>query len=282
MIFAKPNAEIYVPDGVDNTLAISRTTHMAIAAHQDDIEVMAYDGIVNCYDRQDLWFFGVVVTDGAGSARTGKYRDFTDSDMQAIRKIEQRKAADIGKYGAIAMLDYTSKEVKNAAEEAIIDEIVKLIMAAKPKIIYTHNPTDKHDTHIAVMLRVIEALRRMPSEAKPEKLYGCEVWRSLDWVNDKEKVIFDVSQNPKLALELITVFDSQIAGGKRYDLATLGRRTANATYVNSHSVDDASAVSFGVDLTDLVVYPDLDVEEYAIALIERFREDVTTRIRRFS
>jgi hypothetical protein len=55
---------------------------------------------------------------------------------------------------------------------------------------------------------------------------GCEVWRDLDWLLDSDKVALDSSAKPELAAALLKVFDSQISGGKRYDLATLGRRAA--------------------------------------------------------
>jgi len=41
-----------------------------------------------------------------------------------------------------------------------------------------------------------------------------------------------VTENLQFAL--LGVFESQIAGGKRYDLALMGRRRANATYFESH------------------------------------------------
>jgi len=40
----------------------------------------------------------VVVTNGAGSARTDIYADFTNEDMVRVRVKEQRKAATIGEY----------------------------------------------------------------------------------------------------------------------------------------------------------------------------------------
>ncbi len=61
-------------------------------------------------------------------------------------------------------------------------------------------------------------------------MYGCEVWRDLDWLNDDEKVLLDCSQHQNIARALSSVFDSQIIGGKRYDLAVEGRRAANATF----------------------------------------------------
>ena len=91
-------AVVFIPDGVSEKEGIARTTHLAIAAHQDDIEFMAYAPISECFGKADKWFGGVVVTDGAGSPRSGLYADFTDEDMKAIRITEQKKAAFVGEY----------------------------------------------------------------------------------------------------------------------------------------------------------------------------------------
>ena len=45
MKFSLESAELYIPDGVEESTALSRTTHLCVAAHQDDIEIMAYDGV---------------------------------------------------------------------------------------------------------------------------------------------------------------------------------------------------------------------------------------------
>jgi hypothetical protein len=89
----------------------------------------------------------------------------------------------------------------------------------------------------------------MPAAERPKSVCGCEVWRGLDWMMDGEKVAHHVAAHENLAAALNGVFDSQIAGGKRYDLATLGRRRANATFFESHAVDECESVSFAMDLT---------------------------------
>ena len=101
---------VYIPDGTDEKEALARTTHLAIAAHEDDIEFMAYAPIAECFGRQDKWFCGVVVTDGAGSPRSGIYADYTDEDMKKIRIEEQKKASNVGNYGAQILLGYSSKK----------------------------------------------------------------------------------------------------------------------------------------------------------------------------
>jgi LmbE family N-acetylglucosaminyl deacetylase len=280
MKLLKPTAEYFVFDGKPVEEAINRTTYMSIAAHQDDIEIMAYDGILKCFNQPEEWFFGVVVTNGSGSARDGEYKNYTDEDMINIRKLEQKKAAFIGEFGALALLDHPSKEVKDPKNTEIVDEMLMLLNQAKPKVLYTHNLADKHDTHIGVTTKVIKALRKMDKKDRPEKVYGCEVWRNLDWMVDSEKVSFDVSGHPNLAASLVEVFDSQIVGGKRYDLAALGRRLANATFSESHFVDKTDAVSLAMDLTPLIEDDNLDIKTYVLEYIERFKKDVENRIQK--
>jgi LmbE family N-acetylglucosaminyl deacetylase len=271
-------AELFVPDNKPVEEAIKRTTCMGIAAHQDDLEIMAYHGIARCFGKENDWFFGAIVTNGAGSPRDDLYAGYTDEEMQKVRKVEQKKAAFVGEYGALALLDYTSSAVKDAKNPDITDELVELISLARPKVIYTHNLADKHDTHVGVSLKVIRAIRKLPKDMRPEKVYGCEVWRGLDWMNDDDKVLFDVSSHPNIAAALVEVFDSQICGGKRYDLATAGRRLANATYAASHGTDEAAALSYAMDLTPLITDENLDIQDYVQSYIDNFKKDVAQRI----
>ncbi len=280
MLFYKPKAELFIPDHSKESDALKRATHMSIAAHQDDIEIMAYDGIIKCYDKQDKWFSGVVVTNGSGSAREGLYKNFTDEEMMNVRREEQKKASVIGKFGSLVLLDYSSKETKNPSQDILVKELAEILRMTKPEVLYTHNLADKHDTHIAVATKTIQAVRLLPKEDRPKQFYGCEVWRGLDWMMDSDKILFDVSQNPELAAELLSVFESQIIGGKRYDLATLGRRLANATYTSSHTVDQAKAIIYAMDLLPLIEDDSLDISDYIESFITRFKNDVIDKLRK--
>jgi len=258
--------------------ALARTTHLAVGAHQDDLEIMAYRGILECFQQPDKWFCGVNVTNGAGSPRDDLYKDYTDEMMQVVRRKEQKKAAVVGEYTAQVFLDYSSAATKDGSNPAVKEDLVKVLLATRPQIVYTHNLADKHDTHVAVTLRVIAALRELPEDAKPQQVLGCEVWRDLDWMADSDKVPMDVSAHENLAAALLGVFDSQICGGKRYDLATMGRRRAHATYFESHGVDVSTSLIYAMDLTPLIRDPSLDVLSYVQGFIDRFAQDVRSRI----
>jgi len=280
MRFNLDTAEVFVPDGLHAEEALARTTHLAVGAHQDDLEIMAYDGILKCFQREDRWFCGVVMTDGSGSPRDDLYEDYTDEAMRAIRREEQKKAALVGEYGAQVLLDYSSSAVKDGANEAPVEDLMAVLRAARPEVVYTHNLADKHETHVGAALRVIEALRGLPAAERPGRLYGCEVWRSLDWMVDADKVAFDVSAHENLQAALLGVFDSQICGGKRYDLATMGRRRANATYYATHGVDVATGMIFAMDLTPLIENLDREIADYVQEFAARFVQDVTQRLSR--
>ena len=282
MIFHMDTAEIYIPDHEPVEKAFSRTTHLCFSAHQDDIEIMAAQPILECFQQKDKWFAGVVVTDGRGSPRDGIYKNYNDEEMRIVRFKEQRKAAFVGEYSAQVLLDYPSRVVKDASRQEPVEDMVNLLRASHPEIVYTHNLADKHDTHVGVALRVIEAIRRLDQADRPARLVGCEVWRALDWMADPDKVLLDVSSHENLQSALLGVFDSQIVGGKRYDLATSGRRRANATYLESHGVDETTGLSFAMDMTPLIIDADKKPLEFIQEFIQRFGQDVTERIGRTS
>ncbi len=275
----QPSAEIWTPDGANEKDALARVTHMAIAAHQDDVEIMALDGILAAFAR--CGFMAVIVTNGAGSPRAGQYANYNDQQMREVRRLEQKKAGFVGQYSAVGFLEYPSAAVKDGNDRRARNDLKNILAACHAEIVYTHNLADKHDTHVAVALQTIAAIRELPIERRPKKLYAGEVWRNLDWLVESDKVIFDLGECENIARSLVGVFDSQIAGGKRYDLAVMGRRRANATFFESHAVDAAEWVDFGMDLTPLIESPELDPAQYIGGFIRRFSDDVRARIERF-
>ncbi|PTY08369.1 PIG-L family deacetylase [Opitutaceae bacterium EW11] len=281
MKFSHPNADVFVPGSAATpAAALARVTHLCVAAHQDDIEIMAYAGVTAALDTPGKAFGGVVVTNGAGSPRTGTYAHLTDEEMQKVRREEQRAAARLGGYAIQIQLAHPSAEVKKHAQPDVVADLVKIFSGCTPDVVYLHNPADKHDTHVAVLARCVEALRQLPADRAPKRVLGCEVWRDLDWLVDADKVALDSGRHPELAPELLKVFDSQVAGGKRYDLATLGRRSAHATFHTSHATDKLTGITWAVDLTPLIQNPKLTLEEFTLSHVDRLRSDIADRLRK--
>jgi len=272
--------EIFVPDGRSVANALTGTTHLGIGAHQDDLEFMALHGILECVYSDTKWFGGIICTDGAGSSRTGPYAEVSDDEMRAIRRREQCCAAQIGKFSFVAQLGFASAALASPTTTPLVARLIELMGAITPEVVYTHSPADKHETHIRVLAAVLEAIRQLPAERRPKRLLGCEGWRGLDWMNDGSKVVLDVSGHEHLAAALNGIFDSQIAGGKRYDLAVPGRRRANATLMDSHSGDAVSQAALAIDLTPLIGKSPLEVLELTLRHVDDFRADVEARLKR--
>jgi len=263
----QPHASIYVPDGRSPEQALPRVTHLGIGAHPDDLEIMALHGIVACHGSGEKSFGGVVCAHGGEAVRE-------------VRRREQEEAARIGNYGVLVQLDYSSAELKSRDVRQLESDLNALFQKMRPQTVYTHQPADRHETHVAVALAVLNVLRRLPAERRPEAVYGGEVWGSLDWLPEAGRVALDVSHGAELSAKLIAAFQSQIGGGKHYDDAVAGRRRANATFTNPYAPDPARELCFAMDLTPLARDPNLDVVDYVSGWMERFKKDTLDRMRR--
>jgi hypothetical protein len=277
-MFSRPGSELFVPDGTPPAAALGRTTHLGIGAHADDLEIMAIHGILECYETSERFFTGVTVTDGAGSP--GADARGSRDELIAQRKSEQKRAADLGRYGAQLFLDHSSDAVKAGSAEVVRD-LCALLVHSRPRVVYTHALSDRHDTHVAVALRVLAACQTLAATERPERIFGCEVWRDLDWLSASDKIALAVDDHEELQLALVSVFASQIDSGKRYDRAALGRRHANAVFSESHHTDRHSGIVWAMDLTPLSL-PGSEPAAYAERLIRSLESDVMTRLARLS
>lgn len=272
-----PDAELHVPDGTAGEAALARVTELAIGAHPDDLEVLAYPGIEACYREADRWFGGIVLTHGVG----GPSLDAGVEDLGLKRREEQRAAARLGEYGAVVQLGLASADIRGERPVApVVDDLTRLLLIARPTTVYLHNPADRHESHVATLARSIEALRALPAEYRPQRVLGLEVWRDLDWATDGDRVELHVGRHPELATKLIAVFESQIAVGKRYDLAVDARRRAHATFSDSHSTDAADGLCLALDLTPCIQDDGPTLAERVGDAIDRLRDDVLSRLER--
>lgn len=251
-----------------------KSSHLAIGAHSDDLEIMAYHGVSECYESDQNVFSGITVTNGVGSPQNEAEKLDTEA-LRLVRQEEQVTAAEMGRYGFIAQLDYSSAAVKADDHSQIVMEILNLLEKSRPRVVYLHQPGDKHPTHIAVLRASMEALRMMREEERPEAVYGCEVWRDLDWLPDDKKVYLPTSQYPELALNIISVFQSQISAGVAYDRGTVGRRLANGTFADPHVVRNGDSFTLAIDLMP-AVRGEVSLREMVLKEIKRFSEDVSS------
>jgi len=277
MKFSQPSADLYAPGGKDPWAGLSSTTHLGIGAHADDLEILAFPGIAACFQHPKNRFSGIVVTDGAGAPRSGPFAQTSDVELIQLRLAEQRRAADLGHYASVIQLAHPSPAVRQSDRSAIIGDLVKIFEAAQPQTLYLHNPADRHETHIAVLLACIEALRQLPESSRPKEIYGCEVWGDLDWVPSSHVVRLPCPAPETLGTSLLDCFQSQIAGGKRYDRAALGRRYAQATFGNPNQPDSEQEIVLALDLRPLLD-TNLSLQNFLAPIFDLFRTQTLARI----
>lgn len=245
---------------------------LAVSAHKDDMEMFAFDGILRSA-RGEGGFAGVVLTDGGQCPRAPQFAGVSDEDMAQLRTAEQKRAAEVGGYSALYLFEETSAAVKSRDGKLVrgLEEI--LLELPRLEVLYTHNPFDRHPTHVGAFCVVMDAVRRLPDDRKPRRIYGCEVWRDLDWLPDSVKTEFDVSGEENFASELMSCFVTQNAV-KRYDIAALARRKAHATFGRSHEGDTSTGLIYAVDMTALACTDDAGTEKFVGDILARFDGDL--------
>ena len=279
MKFAQTHADLFVPGGGNLASALASTTHLGIGAHPDDLEIMAFPGICACRNQKNLRFSGVIATDGAGSPRSGSSEKLSTAELVKARREEQRNAAVLGGYATILQLAHPSSEIRGAGRNALTADLLEILKDAKPKVVYLHNPADRHETHVAVLLASLAALRQLPPTDRPAEIYGCEVWGDLDWVPAERVIRLPCLAPADFGPSLLRVFRSQV-DGKRYDLAAAGRRRAQATLADAYSADQAEEVVLALDLKPLVENPKVTLAEFVSSLTGEFQKQTLERIRR--
>lgn len=256
----------HCPDGLNQRSAYQRTTHLAIGAHPDDLEFMALHGIAHCYQKKDAWFSGIVCTDGRGSIRPQGQAGLSVAEWIALREAEQIDASEQGAYSFVQLLRYESRSLnQNDAFEALVKLLEDRIEQCQPRILYTHSPFDRHPTHRRVFQATLQAARSYSNSSRInriEQAYGCELWGSLDWLPQSQKICLDHSGTQTLAQALYHCYPSQIQGGKNYPQALQGRQQANATFHRHDRPDSSQALSYAVDLRELIDDPQLLLADY--------------------
>lgn len=261
--------EIFVPRSAQG----SKVRVIGVAAHKDDLELFAAHGILRSYGQGG--FAGVVLTDGGACPRGRGYEGVSDEDMAQLRTAEQKRAAETGRYEILYLMEKTSDEVKRNLRDTAEELAALFRRHPATDALYLHSPFDRHATHVAAFKCAVAALNMLKDEEKPRKVYACEVWRSLDWLAEEDRTALDVSGGERLTAEQLSAYASQNAA-KRYDIAALARRAANATFAHGHSADTSSSVIFAADATECAYGK--SAEEFVKEKIANFSREVTNML----
>lgn len=241
--FGKEMKPVFESPVEDGTMPKEHVEWLCVGAHPDDVEILA--GYPIWKNRKDptVGFTAVVVT--CGSRRR--------NDRLAVRRRrEQLRAASLGRYTRLYMLDFLSSEIRAAGHPRVVNELVSILERERPRNVITHNLFDRHPTHVAVAHAVLLALRRLALDKRPERVLGGEVWGSLDWIPDRHRVVLTLPDGGKLQRRLLQIFRSQQATGKNYSRAVWARQVAHQTFWDPYQRDLRFPVSMALDMTPLM------------------------------
>ena len=207
----------------------------------------------------------------------------TDAEMVEVRRDEQRRAAELGGFGAVVQLGHPSGDVKSADGVTSLADELASILEVSPSAEPLHAQSGRQARHPSSGDGGDRA-RGTPTADDACDRRGSSASRggatSTGWATARS-----CGSTPRrtsaLAQQFAAVYESQIDGAKRYDVAIQGRRRANATMHGIRSTDDAEEVIVAIDLTPLLRNDDLDPVEYTLAAIDRLRADVETSLRRW-
>lgn len=208
------NAMKYVPTSAKDGSIVS----MCLAANITDVEILGSGGIIDSLYNPNKSFVGVVAYAPTEIPNAGLYSLYNPQDMIRIRQEEQQKAANIGSYNSVFLLNHNNEEEE--VVESIINDFVGLIKAYKPEIIYTFSPFDLDPAKIEIMKCVIIALSRIVDDYRPKAVYGVYTEGSLSFVPLTQLVDLGIETKIGFAYSLLNVYDSASEALEALDPAT--------------------------------------------------------------
>ena len=241
-----------------------KSENIGVFAHPDDAEISSGLPMLGA---KNGWLT-VIVTDGAMSVSHADLGEHSVKELVDIRWKEQCDAAVISKTPAIH-LSYPSAAVNGVMGLAKQAEVVSVLASwvnTMPNIksIYTHNPIDKHPTHLGILNVLAGALYSERFNPKIEEIYGMKVWGGVDALPEKQFKLFSTTDQ-----EIIDKIEAMVKCYKSQNRildrllarGTVGGMIEKSVYA-TNPYDNKSPLGslLGIDITELIKHR-MTVEE---------------------
>lgn len=208
------NTVKYVPTSAKTGAIVS----LCIVDEVTDVERVGAGGIIETLYNPNKSFVGAVIRTPHDISNCGLYNLYNEEDMVDIRLAEQKKAANIGSYNSLYVLNYTDLSNKGA----IIDDLIALIKAYRPEKIYTYSPYEKDREKVQTVLMLIEALSRIDEEYRPQLVVGAAISRELSFLPTEQVLNLGIDSKIDLAYSLLDIYDSVIENNEELMPADCG------------------------------------------------------------
>lgn len=212
------NDPFKIPDASGAVQVVNDTPFcaMIIFAHPDDAEIGAGATLAKwASDGSKI----IYVQSTSGSSGSNDL-SMTSDKIVAIRRTEQKAAAEIIGTSHIEILDHDDGDLKTSRE--YLDQIVRLIRKHRPEIVLAHDPYRyngfNHADHRAVGLMSMDAVypyARDHLHFPHHMREGLEPWKVkhlMFWGSDKPNAIVDITKSLPLKINALMKHESQISG----------------------------------------------------------------------
>lgn len=243
--------------------------YLCIAAHQDDIEMIALHGISQCFRNG----YRMANKNFHGATLVKPEKDYE-------RRInEQEVAAVVGRYETIKNFEFDDLLEVRSRHDVVIVAVSRLVLKTRPRFIYTHSPFDIHGAHVGAMFCVVEAIKRAMrnSDWRPEKVYGVELWGSLDWLPEKFKETLILENCKRLSEDLLSSFESQNTD-RDYTGGFFARTKSNGVFSFLKNGERSTPRTFAIDLMPLC--KGMRIEDFIHVVVEESKNNIIGRITR--
>ncbi len=229
-----------------------RQVAMGFAVEAGELEAISCAQISDILCDGNRSFVGVITRTPHDVKPCGAYEDYSEDDMISIRLHEAIKAANIGSYQALYLLNDGELEEVN---EELVNDYAELLTTYKPDIIYTYSPLDVSHEHIVSLKALLEALSRVEGY-NPEHIYAVNYDGEGGLLDKEDLVYLDIDS--------------------RYDVI----ESMISIYVSLNEVD-ASIVpcDTAIDLTRYMVNKHLDLQQLAISLLDKAKSRVLENLK---
>lgn len=217
---------------------------MGFAVEAGELESISCAHISDVLCDGNRSFVGVITRTPHDVLACGQYVGYSEDDMISIRLHEAIKAANIGSYQSLYLLN--DGELEEVTEE-LVNDYYDLLITYKPDIVYTYSPFDTSHEHIVSLKALLMALNKLEGYY-PEHIYAVNF--------DFDGEIFD--EDDIVNLDITTRFD--------VIESMLG------VYVSLNEADmPLYACSTAFDLTLYMVNKRLDLQQFVVALLDKVK-----------
>lgn len=196
----------YVPTAAKQGTLVA----LGFAVEAGDLEVIASSHISDVICDGHRSFVGVITRTPHDVEAVGAYSGFDADEMVTVRLHEAQKAANIGSYQALYLLNYG--ELAEPSPELVAD-YRDLLVTYRSDIVFTYSPLDRNREHLVSLKALLQAVNSLEAEQRPAHIYAVNTGGDLGQLLAEELVDLDYDARLPLIESMLSVYVSLAEAG---------------------------------------------------------------------